>query len=306
MLIPALCGLYKTDAKDTEEAYLQAIAEVGYENTLETAIPQTEIYDIIMDHYNSPLAEGKTEKKVIVIGYDGCRADHLTLAKGPLSGINKLLSEGASLNLAYCGGVNYTDGVNTQATSTAPGWCSLLTGVWAEDNGVFGNGQPKNMTHKTLMTTLCENGTIDSASFVTKWGGHFEDSDATYVPEKEYCEANNLNVSFNKYDTNVLAAAGAIQQLSEEDCPDFMIAIYEGTDSAGHSFGFSLNNPCLQAGFELNDKLAYATIEAIEARDTYETEDWLIIITSDHGGFGTGHGGPTIQERMIFLLCKRA
>lgn len=306
LLIPALCGLYKTDAKDTQEAYLEVIEEIGYENTIETAIPQTEIYNMIMEHYLSPLPEGKTEKKAIVIGYDGCRADHLILANGPLSGINKLLTDGASLNLAYCGGVNYPDGENTQATSTAPGWCSLLTGVWAQDNGVFGNGQPKNMTHKTIMTELCENGTIDSASFVTIWGGHFEDENATYVPEKAYCEENNLNVSFNIYDTNVLAAAGAVQQLKEADCPDFMIAIYEGPDGAGHGFGFSLNNPCAKAGFELNDKLAFSTIAAIEGRDTYETEDWLIIITSDHGGFGTGHGGPTIQERMIFIVSNKS
>ena len=305
MLIPALFGLYKTDAKDTEEAYLKVIEEIGYENTIETAIPQTEIYNMITEHYNSPLPEGKTEKKAIVIGYDGCRADHLILAKDFGSGINKMLSDGASLNLAYCGGVNYPDGENTQATSTAPGWCSLLTGVWAEDNGVYGNGQPKNMEHKTLMTELCENGTIDSASFVTIWGGHFEDENATYVPEKAYCEENNLNVSFNKYDSNVLAATGAIKQLSSDECPDFMIAIYEGTDGAGHSFGFTTNNPCLQAGFGLNDSLAFATINAIEARDTYETEDWLIIITSDHGGFGTGHGGATIQERMIFIVSNK-
>lgn len=305
MLIPALFGLYKTDAKDTEEAYLKVIEEIGYENTIETAIPQTEIYNMITEHYNSPLPEGKTEKKAIVIGYDGCRADHLILAKDFGSGINKMLSDGASLNLAYCGGVNYPDGENTQATSTAPGWCSLLTGVWAEDNGVYGNGQPKNMEHKTLMTELTESGTIDSASFVTIWGGHFEDENATYVPEKAYCEENNLNVSFNKYDSNVLAATGAIKQLSSDECPDFMIAIYEGTDGAGHSFGFTTNNPCLQAGFGLNDSLAFATINAIEARDTYETEDWLIIITSDHGGFGTGHGGATIQERMIFIISNK-
>lgn len=305
MLIPALFGLYNTDADDTQEAYLETIEEIAYENTIETAIPQIEIYNMIMDHYNSPLPEGKTEKKAIVIGYDGCRADNLVLANGCFSGINKMLSGGASLNLVYCGGVNYPDGDNTQATSTAPGWCSLLTGVWAEDNGVYGNGQPKSLEHKTLMTTLTENGTIDSASFITIWSGHFEDEDATYINEKKYCEENNLNVSFNKYDTNVLAATGAMKQLSAEDCPDFMIAIYEGPDAAGHGFGFSLNNPCAKAGFELNDKLAFATINTIEARDTYETEDWLIIITSDHGGYGTGHGGATIQERMVFVVSNK-
>ena len=98
MLTPALFGFYSNDAKDTEEAYLAAVESIAYENTIETAIPQTEIYDMIMEHYNSPLPEGKTEKKAIVIGYDGCRADALTLINNEYSGISAVLADGGSLN----------------------------------------------------------------------------------------------------------------------------------------------------------------------------------------------------------------
>ncbi len=305
LFIPALCGLYKTDAKDTEELYLENIESVGYENTIETAIPMTEMYNMIVDHYKAPLPEGKTEKKAIIIGYDGCRADVVTLANGKYSGIAKLLDNGGSINLAYCGGVNFPDGENTQDTSTAPGWCSILTGVWADKNGVYGNGQPKNMEYKTLLTTLVEDGTIDSASFITKWNGHFSKEDSTYLPEKQYCEENNLNVSFNKCTGHEATVIETMNQLSEENCPDFTITIYEGTDSAGHSFGFSFNNPAYKAGFERCEKYATATINMIEQRETYDTEDWLIIITSDHGGYGTDHGGATLQERMIFIVTNK-
>lgn len=304
LLIPGLLGLYKNDSKDTEENFRAVVDTIGYENTIETAKAQTEIYDIIIDHYNSALPEGKTEKKAIVIGFDGCRADALTLSDNCTSGVKKMLDEGASLELYYCGGVNYPDGENTQATSTAPGWCSLLTGQWADKTGVYGNGQPKNLEYKTLMTDLVEEGVIDSASFITKWGGHFTDDDSTYLPEKNYCEEKGLDVDFIKCSGDIASADAAIKDLSEDDCSDFMIAIYEGTDSAGHGFGFSINNPCYQAGFKLNEMLALATINTIESRDTYESEDWLIIITSDHGGVSTGHGGPTIQERMVFTVIK--
>ncbi|MBQ5592628.1 MAG: alkaline phosphatase family protein [Clostridia bacterium] len=305
LFIPALFGLYMNDAKDTEEAYLERVESVGYENTIETAIPQTEIYDMIVGHYKAALPEGKTEKKAIVIGYDGCRADVVSLAGGKYSGITTMLNDGASINLGYCGGVNYPDGENTQATSTAPGWCSLLTGVWAEKNGVFGNGQPKNLEYKTLMTELVEDGTIDSASFITKWGGHFSNDDSTYINEKEYCEDKGLAVSFNKTSGNEGSMIKAKNELSKADCPDFTIAIYENTDSNGHNLGFSFNNPYYKAGFDHCEKFAFDTIRTIKNRDTFETEDWLIIITSDHGGFGTGHGGPTIQERMIFIVANK-
>lgn len=305
LFIPALIGLYRTDAKDTEALYLENVARVGYENTIETAIPQTELYNMIVDHLKAPLPEGKTEKKAIIIGYDGCRADVVALAETEAGGIKKLLNNGGSINLGYCGGVNFHDGENTQDTSTAPGWCAVLTGVWADKNGVYGNGQPKNMEYKTLMTTLVEDGTIDSASFITKWNGHFSKDDSTYLPEKQYCEENKLNVSFNKCAGHEATVFETMNQLSEENCPDFMITIYEGTDSAGHSFGFSMNNPAYQAGFERCEKYAAATIDTIENRDSYDTEDWLIIITSDHGGYGTGHGGATVQERMVFIVTNK-
>lgn len=304
MIIPALFGIYINDKKDTNESYLEKIAQVEYENTVETAVAQTELYDMIYDHFNSPLPEGKTEKKAIVIGYDGCRADALTLTENNFSGINKMLGNGASLKLAYCGGVNYP-AENTQDTSTAPGWCSVLTGVWADKNGVTGNGITKTMEYKTLMTSLTEEKVIDSASFITSWNGHFETDNSTYKLEKEYCEENGLNVRFNYCLEDTASARTAIKDIKSDDCSDFIFAIYEGTDHAGHTFGFSSNNPIYRAGFRLNDILAYRTLEAIESRGTYESEDWLIILTSDHGGFETDHGGPSIQERMIFILTNK-
>ncbi len=304
LIIPALLGIYTQDAKDTEEAYREAVAAVSYENTVETAIPQTEIYTMIEKHFSSALPEGKTEKKAIIIGYDGCRADALTLATGNDSGIKKMLDSGAKKSLVYCGGVNYPE-VNTQDTSTAPGWCSILTGQWADKTGITGNGITKSLEYKTLLTTLTESKAIDSAAFVTSWDGHFSTDNATYNLEKAYCEEKGLNVSFNLCISDTNSANTVIKNLKEDNCSDFIFAIYEGTDHAGHAFGFSTNNPIYQVGFRINDVLAYRTLNAIEERETYSTEDWLIIITSDHGGFKTGHGGPSIQERMTFIITNK-
>lgn len=305
MMVPSLLGLYAADTKDTEAFYRETVAAIGYENTVETATPQTEIHDMIEKHFAAPLPEGKTEKKVIVIGYDGCRADALEYADGAMfSGIDKMLDDGATLKIGYCGGVNYP-AENTQATSTAPGWCSVMTGEWADKHGITGNGITKTLDYKMMLTSMVENGVIDSANFVTSWKGHFVNDDSTYKDEKAYCEENGINVAFNICAEDTASARTVIKDLKQDDCSDFIFAIYEGTDHAGHTFGFSTNNPIYKAGFILNDILAYRTIEAIENRDTYETEDWLIIITSDHGGFGTDHGGPTIQERMVFILANK-
>ena len=69
--------VFNVGKNDTEALYRQNVSYVGYENTVETAFPQTDIYNIIKEHFTSELPEGKTKKKVVVIGYDGCRADIL-------------------------------------------------------------------------------------------------------------------------------------------------------------------------------------------------------------------------------------
>lgn len=294
---------YSKDKNDTEELYRQNVASVNYENTIETAYPQTDLYAVIEEHFKSELPVGKTEKKVVIIGYDGCRADVLA-EKQEDGAISYLLNKGASNNLTYCGGVNYPE-KNTQDTSTAPGWCSIVTGTWADVNGITGNGITKKVEPKTLMTSLVEDGIIDSSAFITKWKGHFTNGNSTYKAEKEYCEENNIDVDFELRENKKDIHTGAMEEITSSDCADFVFIVYEDTDSAGHDFGFSFNNPEYKDAFKTEDAYGYEVVKAIEARETYETEDWLIIVTSDHGGFGTGHGGPSIQERMTFVVMNK-
>lgn len=292
---------FMIDFKDTEDAYISG-ANLGVSgNTIETAIPQTELYNVIKTHFESPLPKGKTEKKAIIIGYDGCRADALKLSEG---GIKYLVNEGNSTYFSYCGGVNYPE-ENTQDTSTAPGWCSILTGVWADKHGVTANDITKSMEYKTLLTSLVEDKIIDSSTFITKWKGHFDRKNATYLEEKAYCEKNNLNVSFNRCDNDKASFDLTINEIRKEICADFMFVIFEQTDSAGHNTGFTYNNPKYRDAFVEMDNYGLETIKAIEARETYDTEDWLIIITSDHGGIRTNHGGDSIQERMTFFITNK-
>ena len=294
---------YAKDKNDTEELYRKNVEAVNYENTIETAYPQTDLYDIIDAHFKAELPEGKTEKKAIILGYDGCRADILAERKEN-GAVSYLLENGGSNNLLYCGGVNYPE-VNTQDTSTAPGWCSILTGVWADVHGITGNDITKSLDTKILMTTLVEESVIDDASFFTKWKGHFSRKNATYLEEKEYCEKNNLAVDFRLCENDEASHMSVLEEVKSADCSDFVFVIYEHTDSTGHDLGFSFNNPKYKEAFKAEDACAYEAIKAIEARETYETEDWLIIVTSDHGGIELGHGGESIQERMTFAVMNK-
>ena len=46
-------------------------------------------------------------------------------------------------------------------------------------------------------------------------------------------------------------------------------------------------------------------IEAIESRENYASEDWLILITTDHGGIEKDNGGPSFEERMTFIVSNK-
>lgn len=292
------------DKTDTEELFRQNVSSVAYGNTIETAIPQTELYNTVNAHFSAPLPEGKTEKKAVILGYDGCRADILAEIDEANSGIAALVNDGGSLQLSYCGGVNYPD-KNTQDTSTAPGWCSILTGVWADVHGITANDITKTMDTKTILTSLTEEKLADSAEFITKWKGHFSRKDATYLDEMAYCEQNALPVSFTLSEGDADSHAKALEEIKGPDCADFLFVIYEPTDSVGHGDNFSFNNPEYKEAFRTEDGYAFEAINAIKARATYEQEDWLIIITSDHGGIGTKHGNESIQERMTFIASNK-
>lgn len=295
-----ITGTYFNDTTDSFIANVESVE--AYTNTIETAVPQTDVYDIISEHFAAPLPEGKTEKKAIVIGYDGCRADVLSLVNSD-GAIGYLLNNGGTAELSYCGGTNYPM-INTQKTKTAPGWCSMLTGEWADVHGVTANSIPKSNDTLTLLTTLVEDGTIDDSAFYVSWDGHFVNSNSTYIKEKAYIEQKGLDVTFLDAEDDAGTLANTVADVSSADCSDFVFLTFEHTDHAGHDTGFCFANPDYAEGFALAEADGRTIIDAIESRATYAQEDWLIIITSDHGGFCTEHGSLTIQERITFIVTR--
>jgi hypothetical protein len=47
-------------------------------------------------------------------------------------------------------------------------------------------------------------------------------------------------------------------------------------------------------------------LDAIAARPSRNEEDWLVILTADHGGKGRIHGGQSPEERAVFILAWEA
>src|SRR5690554_1806961 len=120
MLVLVLSGCASTPRK-----YIKSIEESKlFSNTIDSALPQTEVYNIVKAHF-ADTSTDKT-KKVVLLGIDGARADVL-LNLSDNSNLFSIGGQGESV-LSYSGGVNNGD----QATSTAPSWVSIFTGQWAD------------------------------------------------------------------------------------------------------------------------------------------------------------------------------
>lgn len=293
-------GIY-ADALDQSHFFVNAVGD---------SLPQTVVHDIILEHFKSPLPAGKTVKKAIVIGFDGARADVLFNSAGVAeSGVQALLAGGGVAYSMYTGG-NFPF---YQDTSTAPGWTTMLTGVWAKatgGHGVSANGISKNLRPLTLFTELVEQNLLRNTAFVVSWGGHFTDADSSYGKEVEYANGKGYGprMVWDKQpnDAGSIAATLALVKDASLAGPDFSFVILEHCDSAGHGTGFSNNNPKYVQAFKDADKAAYDIIQAIRARPGYDGEDWLILISSDHGGIDTGHGPQFATCRQIFLVSSKA
>lgn len=237
-----------------------------FENTTEQALPQTIIHKLITEHFSSPLPEGKTVKKAIFLGYDGFRADGL-------------------------------ENIRNMETS----------GSWADFNGIDDNSQMKNADAKTFLTEIAETG--KSASFTTSWREHTK---LSYRPDIVYAIENGLPVEYTHQVDDAAtyyqilkytAKPEGVQKTAAED-PDVIFFTFEHTDHAGHDTGFGNQNEEYIAACKEADSWGYEILKTIEARSTYAEEDWLIIISTDHGGTETSHGGQTPFERMTWLACN--
>lgn len=289
--------------KDDLFAYLKHMEESTiYECSIEEVLNQKELYGIIKNHFEFPLSDGKLKKKCILIGYDGARADVINF-RGENGAVNYLSNLG-TCKLSYAGGVNVPF-INIQQTSTAPGWCSILTGELGLKNGVTGNGMCMKKGYESLVTSLITSGKADKTSFFTSWDGHFIDKISAYHAEMVSAQEKGINANYSCLADDRAVMDGAIAEITDPDGSDFIFAILEACDHTGHTSGFSYFNPEYQNAFTQSDNDAMEIINNIKDRENYDLEDWLIIVTSDHGGIRKGHGGASIQERITFIVANK-
>ncbi len=245
---------------------------------------------ILVSCQETPPAE--LTPKVLLIGIDGVRPD--VLADVPTPNLDRLAEGGA-----------FTDRAWTVFPSVSgPGWSSMLLGVWPDKHGVTNNDfTGKRYDEYPDFLTRIETVRPDLATFaVADWKPLVEADDGVATISDRIDVKHVLDGYESGWpEGDERSVELAVDHLAAAN-PDALF-VYLGTpDEVSHETR-AIGDEYRAALAQADDHVG-RIIAAVRARTTYSQEDWLILVSTDHGRTEDGgHGGDTSEERTIFYLA---
>ena len=230
-----------------------------------------------------PLSAQQSAGRVLMIGIDGVRSDALQVAVTPH--IDGLID----------GGLFSPDALNDDITISGPGWSAIHCGVRSGKHNVVDNSfAGKNY--------LQYPGWLARVEFAhPEWNTM---SVSQWSPINGQIVGTSADVVVNP--SSALQATQTVVDALQNGDPHAIFVHLDDPDYAGHAHGFSpFVFPYLDA-IEAMDVLVGQMVDAMVARPDFEEEDWLVLVTTDHGGIGTTHGGNSIEERRVFVIASGA
>ena len=221
-------------------------------------------------------ADGARRPMALMIMVDGLRADAVDSGLMPNLDALRLGKWQGGYKAAWSLTAHIAPGADP---SSAPNHISIATGYTPATHGGKANGQTASVNYTAYPTWLKRVVDVDpgkSALFVYSWS---EDADLGPADNVEFIgAADNVN------------AATLSARLASANAPDATMYFINLPDEAGHSGGFFPMSSAYRAALAAADGYIGACLSAIANRATFDQEDWLIAVTSDHGGYKTYHG----------------
>ena len=97
------------------------------------------------------------------------------------------------------------------------------------------------------------------------------------------------------FDRDEANAKELVEIVARDDAPDAIMWYIDRPDHAGHGFGYYPYTPEYHAAAKTCDDEIGGVLNAIASRRTFADEDWLIVVTADHGGWERYHGHLSTQ-----------
>ena len=203
-------------------------------------------------------------------------------------------------------------------TISAVGYNSLLTGTWANKHNVYTNSiKAPNYAYWDIFRILKHARPGASTALFSTWednrtrllgdglpeaGGHKLDYafDGLENDEQRFPHDDSSDY-IEKIDSAVVEDAARVLRTRG---PELSWVYLQHTDDIGHRFG---DSPEFTQAIELMDSKLGKLWSAVQTRQREHSEDWLVVLTTDHGRdaeTGKHHGKQSARERSTWIVTN--
>ncbi len=216
---------------------------------------------------------------VVIIGVDGLSPDGIL--KAPTPNLHRLMKGGAST--LHARGV--------MPTVSSPNWASMIMGAGPEQHGVTSNDWEPGKS-PIAPTAVGPRGTFPTIFGLLR---------AQRPSSRIACfhDWEGFGRLFQRDDADVVEHPKGPQKTTEravaylkEERPQFTFIHLDHVDHAGHTHGHG--TPEYYQSVAEADRLIGLVLEGL--KEAGIAEKTVVLVTSDHGGKGKGHGGATMAE----------
>jgi predicted AlkP superfamily pyrophosphatase or phosphodiesterase len=259
------------------------------------------------------MAGSAQQKKAVFIIIDGVSKDVLEKLATP--NIDAIVKEGALLSASQGGERRQ---YNQTPTISAPGYTNVITGVWYNKHNVPDNAiKAPNYHYPTIFRFFKDQYPSKKIGIFSSWQdnrtklvgeGLSQTGNIEFDYKFDGLELDSLNFPQDKERSFMAKIDQAVTDEAarqiKENAPDLSWVYLEYTDDMGHMFGDSKK---YNDAVESADRQVGQIWEAIKMRQKEHAEDWMIVVTTDHGRdqkTGRDHGGQSDRERASWIATN--
>lgn len=253
------------------------------------------------------------QKKVLFVIVDGVSYD--VIQKLDLPEMKRIAGK-SGMGPTLVGGQK--DGKTQSPTISAVGYNTVLTGVWANKHNVWDNDiAAPNYNYPTIFRVFKDQYPNKKIGIFSSWldnrtklagDGKPETGMLQFDHKFDGLEFDTINFPHDKdkkymqlIDQKVVEVAA---KTIKDSAPDLSWVYLEYTDDMGHRHG---DSEIYYDAVKDADKMMGQLFDAIEYRQKNHKEDWLLIITTDHGRdakTGHNHGGQSDREKSGWIVTN--